>query len=104
MATRGHAVPSLPPKEALILELLTRANGMYGLELVAASGRRLKRGTVYVTLGRMEEKGYVRARSEPAPPDVGGLPRRIYEVTPYGRRVLTAWTHIAQQLAPELAR
>jgi hypothetical protein len=34
----------------LILELLVHADGMYGLELVAASGRRLKRGTVYVTL------------------------------------------------------
>ena len=104
MAARRHAVPSLPPKEALILELLVRADGMYGLELVAASGRRLKRGTVYVTLGRMEEKGYVRARVEPAPPDAGGLPRRVYEATPFGRRVLGAWAHIAQQLAPELAR
>jgi DNA-binding PadR family transcriptional regulator len=104
MTARRHAVPSLPPKEALILEFLVRGDGMYGLELVAASGRRLKRGTVYVTLGRMEEKGYIRARIEAAPADVGGLPRRVYEATPFGRRVLSAWAHIAQQLAPELAR
>ena len=32
---------------------------MYGLELVTESEGALKRGTVYVTLGRLEEKGYV---------------------------------------------
>jgi DNA-binding PadR family transcriptional regulator len=35
---------------------------MYGLKLIKASDERLKRGTVYVTLGRMEEKGFVRSR------------------------------------------
>ena len=30
--------------------------------------------TVYVTLGRMEEKGFIMSRLEPAPPDAGGLP------------------------------
>jgi PadR family transcriptional regulator PadR len=97
-------VPTLPSKEALILELLVEENEMYGLQLVAASRRRLKRGTVYVTLGRMEEKGYVVSRLEPAPPDTGGLPRRVYEATAFGRRVLTAWTQIAQRLVPELVR
>jgi PadR family transcriptional regulator PadR len=97
-------LPTLPPKEALILELLLQEKEMYGLQLVAASRKRLKRGTVYVTLGRMEEKGYIQSRLEPAPPDVGGLPRRVYEATAFGRRVLAAWTHMARQLVPELAR
>jgi PadR family transcriptional regulator PadR len=110
MATRPR-VPTLPPKEALILELLIQNNEpngqnneLYGLQLVAASGRRLKRGTVYVTLGRMEEKGYIRSRLEPAPPEVGGLPRRMYSATPLGRRVLTAWTDLAREFVPEFAR
>ena len=77
---------------------------MYGLQLVAASRRRLKRGTVYVTLGRMEEKGYVVSRLEAGQPDTGGLPRRVYEATAFGRRVLTAWAQITRQLAPELVR
>ena len=97
-------VPTLPPKEAVILELLLEENEMYGLQLVAASRKRLKRGTVYVTLGRMEEKGYIVSRLEPAPPDAGGLPRRVYEATAFGRRVLAAWRHMARQLVPELAR
>src|SRR3954449_130043 len=97
-------VPTLPPKEALILELLIREKEMYGLQLVAASRRRLKRGTVYVTLGRMEEKGYINSRFEPAPPDAGGLPRRVYEPTALGRRVLKLWTLLARELTPEFAR
>jgi PadR family transcriptional regulator, regulatory protein PadR len=96
-------MPSLPAKQRLILDLLVAGREMYGLELVAASKGRLKRGTVYVTLGRMEEKGYVRSRLEDAPTEAGGLPRRLYQPTPLGRRVLDAWAHVAR-LLPEFAR
>jgi len=77
---------------------------MYGLQLVAASKRRLKRGTVYVTLGRMEDKGYITSHLEAAPPEVGGMPRRIYEPTALGRRILAAWTAAAQHLIPGFAQ
>jgi len=99
-------MPTLPGKEALIIELLAGAGGRgerFGLELVTASKGRLKRGTVYVTLGRMEEKGFVTSRLEDAPPDAGGLPRRVYQVTALGRRVYEAWSHVAR-LLPEFAR
>jgi len=96
--------PTLSSKEMLILELLVAGNEMYGLQLVTASNGRLKRGTVYVTLGRMEGKQYLRSRLEDTPPEGGGLPRRLYEPTPLGRRVLAAWTHVTRQLVPELAR
>lgn len=96
--------PSLPPKEALILELLVQESELYGLQLVAASRRKLKRGTVYVTLGRMEEKGFISSRLEDAPADQGGLPRRIYEPTAFGRRVLKAYAHVTRTLTPEPAR
>jgi DNA-binding PadR family transcriptional regulator len=88
----------------LILELLVEEADLYGLQLVAASKGRLKRGTVYVTLGRMEEKGFISSRLEDAPADEGGLPRRIYEPTAFGRRVLKAYAHVARTLTPELAR
>jgi PadR family transcriptional regulator len=98
------AIPSLPDKERLILGLLMRDAELYGLELVAASKGRLKRGTVYVTLGRMEEKGYISSRLEDAPADQGGLPRRIYEPTAFGRRVIKAYAHVARVLIPDPAR
>ncbi len=96
--------PRLSAKESLVLDLLVERGELYGLQLVAASKGRLKRGTVYVTLGRMETKGYVTSRAEDAPDGAGGLPRRLYEVTPYGLRVLKAWTTLLHQLAPEPAR
>jgi len=97
-------LPTLSPKESLILELLTGAGEMYGLELVAASSGGLKRGTVYVTLGRMEEKGYITSRLEGAPPAGGGLPRRLYVPTPLGREVLHAWTTAATRFQVRFAR
>jgi PadR family transcriptional regulator, regulatory protein PadR len=97
-------VPTLSSKETLILELLVRDKELYGLQLVAASRRRLKRGTVYVTLARMEDKGYITSRLEDPPPEAGGLPRRLYRPTALGRRVLDAWTQVARRLTPEFAR
>jgi DNA-binding PadR family transcriptional regulator len=96
-------VLTLSPKELLVLELLGD-QALYGLQLVATSRRRLKRGTVYVTLGRMEEKGYITSTLEAAPPKAGGLPRRVYTATPLGRRMFAAWTSGARQLLPEFGR
>lgn len=83
-------VPTLSAKERLILELLLKnpVKEKYGLEIVADSQNRLKRGTVYVTLDRMEDKGYVESRQEQPRPDASGLPRRLYRVTLYGQRIL----------------
>jgi DNA-binding PadR family transcriptional regulator len=89
--------------EQLILQLLTADGEQYGLQLVAASGGRLKRGTVYVTLGRLEAKGYIASRPEAGEPAHGGLRRRLYVVTPLGRRVLRAWASLAA-LIPEFGR
>jgi DNA-binding PadR family transcriptional regulator len=104
MAQRGIHLPTLSTKEFLILELLIGAKEMYGLELVAASAGALKRGTVYVTLGRMEDKGYVASRLESAPPAAGGLPRRIYTPTALGRQVLGAWVTAANHFRVRFAR
>ena len=101
MPRRPDRIPTLPPKEALILQLLAGQKEMYGLELVSASKRRLKRGTVYVTLGRMEAKGFLISEQEPAHPAAIGLPRRIYRVTPLGERALRAWETFTRELAPE---
>ena len=94
----------LSAKESLILELLIGAKEMYGLEFVAASAGVLKRGTVYVTLGRMEDKGYVTSRLEGPPPATGGLPRRIYSPTPLGREILGAWVTAAHRFRVRFAR
>jgi DNA-binding PadR family transcriptional regulator len=92
----------LPAKERLILDLLVSEGPMYGLALVERSGGALKRGTVYVTLGRLEAKGLVESAQEPLPPGAIGLPRRIYRPTSLGTRMLRAWTAFTRELAWEV--
>ena len=91
---------TLPPTEHLILEMLLHGPD-FGLSLVANSDGRLKRGTVYVTLGRMERKGLVTSEQEPRSAGAIGLPRRVYRVTPLGERALRAWSTLSQTLASE---
>jgi PadR family transcriptional regulator PadR len=100
MAHTGPA--SLPRKERLILELLVSEGPMYGLQLVEQSEGALKRGTVYVTLGRMEAKGFIVSEQDSLPPGAIGLPRRIYRTTPLGARMLRAWTSFTRELAWEI--
>ncbi len=95
-------VGSLPRKEELILELLLSEGPMYGLALVERSNGALKRGTVYVTLGRMEAKGLVESMPEPLPPGGIGLPRRVYRPTALGKRMLRAWNAFTRELAWEV--
>ena len=92
----------LPRKEQLILEFLAAEGPMYGLLLVERSGGALKRGTVYVTLGRMEARGLVESAQEPLLPGSIGLPRRIYRPTALGERMLRAWTAFTRELAWEM--
>ena len=91
----------LPSKERLILELLISSGPLYGLRLVELAEGRLKRGTVYVTLARMEAKGYLESEQEPPAPGAIGLPRRLYRSTTFGERILRAWTTMARELAWE---
>jgi PadR family transcriptional regulator, regulatory protein PadR len=101
---RTSRAPTLSAKERLVLELLAGEGELYGLQMVAASKRRLKRGTIYVTLGRMERKGFITSRLENAPPQAGGLPRRLYTLTAAGRHLHAAWDHVTQHLIPAFGR
>ena len=92
----------LPKKELLILELLVSEGPMYGLQLVERSDGALKRGTVYVTLGRMESKGFIESEQETPNQAAIGLPRRIYRPTALGKRMLRAWVTFTRAVAWEV--
>lgn len=79
-------------KEAIILGQLAASAGseLYGLEMVKASNDELKLGTVYVTLSRLETKGFVEGRREEDPNRT--VPRRLYKITGAGRRSYMAWS------------
>ena len=72
---------------------------MFGLQLVEQSKGTLKRGTVYVTLGRMQDKGYVESWTEKQPPGRNRACRDVciarrataYGCSPRGKRQLARW-------------
>ena len=86
----GTALPCRPPRldrsltrcktssmllaksEHLILDVLASRGPCYGLEIVQASRGRIKRGSIYVTLGRMEEKGFVTSSAGGSPRSASG--------------------------------
>lgn len=71
--------------ESVILELLVELGDMYGLQMVAASCGRLKRGSVYVALGLMEDRGLVERIMVNTPAGEQGPPRRKATATKQGR-------------------
>jgi DNA-binding PadR family transcriptional regulator len=93
----NERLPAFSATERTILELLVDRDELFGLQMVELSGGRLKRGTVYVTLGRMQEKGFLESRQEALPAGAIGLPRRLYRPTSVALRALAAW-QAAEQL------
>lgn len=87
MANSEHKVSRT---EAEVLAILAKGD-RFGLQLVDDSQGRIKRGSVYVLLGRLEEKGMVSSREESRPAVEGGLPRRIYRLTALGKTAMRAW-------------
>ena len=87
---RNQEVPEVSLKEATILSvlLISPAEELYGLQLVQLSDGLLKRGTIYVTLQRMEEKKLIESRQEERLHPEIGIPRRLYAVTGLGVKAL----------------
>jgi DNA-binding PadR family transcriptional regulator len=76
----------------VLLAVLQAGEHAYGTkileELRHRGGRVVARGAVYVTLDRLEAKGYLSSRTDGAIPARGGRPRRYYSVRPGGLKVL----------------
>ena len=77
-------------KELEVLRLLQSAGkGMYGLELVEKSRGAVGRASVYVFLGRLEEKGFVTV-TRPTSGKHPGMQRPIYKISGLGARAIDA--------------
>jgi DNA-binding PadR family transcriptional regulator len=99
-------------EQMLLLAIMRLGEDAYGVriteELEASVGRRVSRGSVYVTLDRLEDKGWIESESVPARSHRGGRPRRVAKVTHEGiaelRRsreaLLTLWDGLEQALDP----
>ena len=75
-------------EQMLLLAALRLGDDAYGValmnELESSVGRRVSRGSVYVTLDRLEEKGWVTSKLSQPRPERGGRPRRLVRVTRQG--------------------
>lgn len=80
--------PALSGIEFLVMDMLERRGEMFGLEMVEHSDGELKKGTVYVTLGRMVDKGLLSSRIVADEGPQGH--KRLYLPTDYGKRVYKA--------------
>jgi len=54
----------------------------------ARTGIALTRGSIYVTLDRLDRKGYLSSRFGDPTPARGGKAKRLFALTPAGRRAL----------------
>ena len=106
-------VKKLSLTEAVIAHLLRDSTApLFGLELIrrSSSGKlKLKKGTIYVTLERMEKKGLVTSERETSPPPhikEGDfyIPRRLYTLTPRGLQALTLLEEAVAQIPGFLVR
>ena len=82
----------------------SRTGGPEGAAVRDSDGRTYAAATVTLPSYRETNRCYIRSRQEAPPTKTGGLPRRLYEATALGRRVLSAWTRVARELLPEFAR
>ena len=78
--------------EHLVLATALRLGNGYGAELIREleerTGRQVQGGALYVTLDRLEKKGYLKSRMGEPDAQRGGRPKRFVAVTPRGVRVL----------------
>ncbi len=89
----------MPPKaflgefeQMVLLAILQQGGNAYGLdvrkELERSAEREVSRGAFYTTLDRLESKRYLSWRTAVSAGERGGMPRRVFRVTPAGVRAL----------------
>ena len=62
------------------------------------SGRDVVMGAVYAALDRLESKGFVRSAMGASTPERGGKPKRIFQVTASGERVLSEVRRLRERI------
>jgi DNA-binding PadR family transcriptional regulator len=79
--------------EALIMQLLiaSASKPLYGNGLVDQSNGQIPRGSIYLNLKRLEDRGYLKSEKEKDPEFT--IPKRLYQVTGLGQRAFQAWQY-----------
>ena len=80
-------------EQLVLLALVRMGADTYGAairrEIEARTGRELAISAVYITLDRLESKGFVKSRIGDPTPQRGGRRRKHFTLLPAGRRAIT---------------
>ena len=75
-----------------VLHLIEQRQDAYGsairTEIETRTGRAVPRGSIYITLDRLEDKGLLASRDGGSSAARGNRPKRIFKVTPAGLRAV----------------
>ena len=73
-------------EQVVLLAILRLEDGAYAVsvrdEILRCTGRDVSRGSVYITLDRLETKGFLRSRLADPTPERGGRAKRYYTLRP----------------------
>ena len=76
----------------VLLAILRLGTDAYGMAVRRAieerAGRKTSIGALYITLDRMEEKGFITSEIGEATPERGGRAKRFFSINPAGRQAL----------------
>ena len=98
-------------EQVVLLAILRLGDEAYAVsirdEILTCTGRTVSRGSIYITLDRLETKGYLRSWLGDPTPERGGRAKRYYALRPRaidalkaGRRALVSlWSGIEAKLA-----
>src|SRR5436190_13775156 len=98
-------------EQVVLLSIMRLGDEAYAVsicdEILECTGRDVARGSIYITLDRLETKGYLRSRLADPTPERGGRAKRYYALRPKavealkeGRRALVAlWRGLESVLA-----
>ena len=78
-------------EELVLLAILQLRDGAYGVPIwqkLEDAGRKVSIGSLYVTLDRLEDKGFVSSRLGEATPERGGRAKRYFKIEGAGMQVL----------------
>src|SRR3954465_13510988 len=93
-------------EQLVLLAVLRVGDGAYGVpihaELRESGGRDVTLGTIYKTLSRLEEKGFVRSFEGAPTAQRGGRRTRCFAMTPAGPPTLRAALEARGRMAPGL--
>jgi len=99
-------------EQVVLLSILRLGEDAYAVsvrdEIARCTGREVSRGSIYITLDRLETKGYLKSRLADPTPERGGRAKRYYALRPRAiealrdsRRALVAlWRGLEGLLGP----